>query len=261
MATGRTRAHLDRRARLGLSTGQRCPLFGRNRERHRLGPQVVGHGPGGQRPMLLARDPASGLGVAAASGDPPGGTRPATTGVTVPCADRSIGMARVLVVLVVSVLLSGCGDDGVGGAEPSHEQVGTIEPNKSIGGVRLGMAQAEVRALLGEPDTVEASELHGGWTLWVYSDRRLRVTFEERVWDVRTTHPGDRTADGVGVGSAEREVRRAMPVVNCGPYGGPARYRDWRICVDTRGRRGPFTQFTLIRGRVTLVTVAQGLAL
>jgi hypothetical protein len=170
-------------------------------------------------------------------------------------------MVRVLVVLVVSVLLSGCGGDGDGGAGPSREQGGAIEPKQSIGGVRLGMAEAEVRALLGEPDAVKPSELHGGWTLWVYRDRRLRVTFEERVWDIRTTHPGDRTESGVGVGSTEREVQTAMPDVTCAPYGGPPRYRDWRTCVDTRGRRGPFTQFTLIRGRVTLVTVAQGLAL
>jgi hypothetical protein len=183
----------------------------------------------------------------------------ASTHVTAACVERSIDMVRVLVVLVVSVVLSGCGGDGDGGGGHSREQAGTIEPRKSIAGIRLGMAEAEVRALLGEPDAVKPSELHGGWTLWVYRDRQLRVTFAGGVWDIRTTNAGDRTASGVGVGSTEREVRRAMPDVSCGPYGGPRRYRDWRTCVDRRSR-GPFTQFTLVRERVTLVTVAQGLA-
>jgi hypothetical protein len=168
--------------------------------------------------------------------------------------------AVVLLVVLIPMLLSGCGGEENGPAAPSRER--TIEPRKGIGGVRLRMTAEKVRALLGEPDAVGPSELHGGWTLWTYRDRRLRVTFDdERVWDVRTTDPADRTTSGVGVGSSERGVREAMPELRCGPYGGSPRRREWRTCADARDHRDPFTQFTLIRGRVKSVTVAQGLAI
>jgi hypothetical protein len=50
-----------------------------------------------------------------------------------------------------------------------------------------------------------------------------------------------------------------MSGLQCRPHGGPARYRRWRVCADTETYSRPFTSFTLVRGRVRYVTVAQGL--
>jgi hypothetical protein len=137
-----------------------------------------------------------------------------------------------------------------------------IQPKRGIAGVGLEAGADEVADVLGQPDATAPSELHGGWMKWEYRRPRLRVTLDERrtVWDVRTYSVANRTPSGVGVGSTESQVREAMRFVRCQPYGGPARYRRWRVCVDTRTYSGPFTSFTLVRGRVRYVTVARGLA-
>ena len=147
-------------------------------------------------------------------------------------------------------------------ALPARAGNGSIKLKRSIAGVALDDTEYEVRSRHGEPSRTEPSDLHFGWTRWIYSARRLSVTFTSagRVWDVRTTAGRDRTRRGVGVGSSERTVRRKVPGVRCQAYGGPPRYRHWRTCTDTRTYRGPFTQFILVRGRVFRVKVAKGLA-
>jgi hypothetical protein len=157
-------------------------------------------------------------------------------------------------VLVPSLVGVACGGDG-------PREAG-IRPKQSIAGIQLAMRQEQVREVLGNPAAVGPSGLHGGWTMWRYRAARLRVTFDERerVWDVRTYSAAHRTAGGLGVGTTERQLRSGVRVT-CRPYGGPARYREWRVCVDAADYRGPFTSFTLVRGRVRFVTVAMGLAL
>jgi hypothetical protein len=159
------------------------------------------------------------------------------------------------------MVLAACADSGPVGSEDPEKL--RIRLKQGIAGVRLEMTREQVSATLGRPDGVRRSELHGGWTTWVYRRPRTRVTFDagDLVWDVRTYSRDPRAPGGVGVGSSEREVRRALPSVRCRPYGGPARYREWRVCSDTRVYSGPFTTFTLVRGRVAHVTVARGLAL
>jgi hypothetical protein len=147
-------------------------------------------------------------------------------------------------------------------AAPTPARDGSIKLKRSIAGVKLNATEADVRLRLGAPSTKVPSELHGGWTRWIYRSRRLSVTFasDDHVWDVRTTSSRDRTATGVGVGSTERTVRRRVRGVRCRGYGGPSRYRHWRVCVDDARYRGPFTEFVLVRGRVFRVKVARGLA-
>lgn len=138
-----------------------------------------------------------------------------------------------------------------------------IEPKRGIAGVRLAMTAADVREVLGRPASRQASRLHGGWTEWRYRRPPMRVTFDDlgRAWDVRTEARAHRTREGVGVGSTEAELRRALPGLRCRPYGGPPRYRNRRSCTDGRGFGEPFTTFTVVDGRVESVTVARGLAL
>lgn len=162
------------------------------------------------------------------------------------------------------VLGGACGGTEERAAEPPPDRRGetSIEPKTSIAGVRLGASTNDVEALLGTPTTTRPSELHGGWVEWRYRSLRLRVTLDQsrHVWSVRTASRAHRTAGGAGVGLREQQLRNAMAGLRCQPYGGPRRYRHWRVCADTSTYSGPFTSFTLVRGRVRYVTVAQGLA-
>lgn len=174
------------------------------------------------------------------------------------------------VLLVAPWIFGGCGASAehpptagstADPARPASAQPG-IEPRRGIAGARLGMTRDAVEARLGPPVDIQASELHGGWTKATYRTPRMRVTFNgvDRVWDVRTYDRASRAPGGVGVGSTERRLRKALRL-RCRPYGGPARYRAWRVCTDTAAHDGPFTDFTLVHGRVRYVTVAAGLAM
>lgn len=125
------------------------------------------------------------------------------------------------------------------------------------------MTQAELRAALGEPDVMAPSELHGGWERWTYRDRRLTLTLTERgeVWDVRTRSDRYRSVRGLRVGLREREVRQRLEGVTCQAYGGPRRYRRWRVCNSRESELyRPFTRVLLIRRVAQEVRIAQGLA-
>ena len=180
--------------------------------------------------------------------------------------------ARGVAVLVALGALSGCagGDDGrvvstgsERGADTAHPDHQGIVPNESIAGVRLRMGRAAVTRLLGAPEAVRRSDLHFGWTTLVYRSRGLRVTLDEggAVWNLQTESQKQRGPGGVGVGSSEQALRETVPALACRAYGGPARYRRWRSCVDVSGQAGPYTKYTLANGRVFRVTVAAGLAI
>jgi len=178
-------------------------------------------------------------------------------------------IARSAVVALVVGALSGCGANPAvvrdGANRPATASAGgdqRIVPKRGIAGVRLKMTRSDVVKLLGEPDAVGPSELHGGWTKLVFRAEGLRVTLDERgtVWNVRTLSRRHRGLGGTGVGSTEAALGKAMPKLECRAYGGPARYRHWRSCVDTSRYQGPFTDYTLVNGRVTRVTVTVGLA-
>lgn len=164
----------------------------------------------------------------------------------------------VAVVMLISLLAISCGEESGAPADPPLH----IQPRESIGGIALGMTPAQVRKRLGAPDAKKPSELHSGWTQWVYRDSGLHVTFDEsNVWDVRTVSRDYRTKSGVGVGSTEAQLREAFPGLKCRPAG-PDGTGLARSCADVREHTGPFTEFRLSDGRVvSRVTVARGLAL
>jgi hypothetical protein len=171
-------------------------------------------------------------------------------------------VTRALAAIAAAVVaaVAGCGDADIVIRDPPRP---AVEPRTAIAGVRLGMPGAEVTRRLGPADAERTSDLHGGWTQRVYRDEGLRVTLDERrtVWDVRTAHPGHRTAADAGVGSTREALLEAHPALTCRPAGaggrGPA-----VAGVDASQLEGPFTQFALADGRrVTRVTVARGLAL
>jgi hypothetical protein len=129
---------------------------------------------------------------------------------------------------------------------------GVVVPGKSIAGVRLGMTQAGVRAVLGRPLRVvrDATEL-GPFTQYRY--RRLDVIFfrHTRATGIFTTRTRERTRTGVGMGSTEAAVLAGVPGAACRA---PARFR---VCeVGDPSRRGArITMFDLRAGRVSQIGV------
>ena len=127
-----------------------------------------------------------------------------------------------------------------------------IQVDRGIAGVRLGNTQAQVRAALGKPDRAKGgTNPFGPFLEWRYKGG-IRVLFQGRrnVSSVATTGLGDRTANGVGVGSRERTVRRRVPGVRCETIAG---VRSCHTGEFAPGRR--VTDFLIRRGRVRRVTV------
>jgi outer membrane protein assembly factor BamE (lipoprotein component of BamABCDE complex) len=93
-----------------------------------------------------------------------------------------------------------------------------IVVGKGIAGVRLSMTSHKVREVLGRPSSVHHGHNDfGAFTQYVYSGRRLRVTFQSgnRVTAIATTSKAQKTDAGVGVGSSKSDVQANVPNVHC----------------------------------------------
>jgi hypothetical protein len=75
---------------------------------------------------------------------------------------------------------------------------------------------------------------------------------EERVSSVATSGPGDRTSNGVGVGSLEADVKAHVPGVKCESFGTERSCHTGRLVA---GRK--VTDFRLLNGKVASVFVGQ----
>jgi hypothetical protein len=95
-----------------------------------------------------------------------------------------------------------------------------IRHGAGIGSVRLGMTYAEVRQILGGPQTVDKRErLSGGrrylelsWDFGWWTVGFMGKPNRMRVVSVQTVNRRERTAEGLGVGSLERAVRSTLRV-------------------------------------------------
>lgn len=128
-----------------------------------------------------------------------------------------------------------------------------IRPQKGMAGVRLDMTQAKVREVLGDPSrTIRGRNIFGPFTELRFPGR-LRVVFQGNrgVTAISTTGRGERTSDGVGVGSHERSVKRHVGRVRCESFDGGI--RSCHVGAFSAGRR--VTDFRIRRSRVTRVTI------
>ncbi|HEX8854991.1 MAG TPA: hypothetical protein VF752_05270 [Thermoleophilaceae bacterium] len=96
-----------------------------------------------------------------------------------------------------------------------------IHVQKGIAGVRIGMTQQQMKDVLGKPRSAkQGSNDFGPYTQFIYPGR-IAVTFQgnRRVTGIYTSGTKERTADGVGVGSSERLVKRKVEDVVCETIG------------------------------------------
>jgi hypothetical protein len=130
-----------------------------------------------------------------------------------------------------------------------------IQVDRGIAGARLNNTEAQVRAALGAPRSIQTgTNDFGGFRQFRYRGG-IRVLFSGalsgRVSLVSTTGLGDRTSRGVGVGSRERAVRRKVPGVRCETLSGD------RMCHTNEFQGGQRVTVFFIRpnGRVRRVDV------
>jgi hypothetical protein len=151
-------------------------------------------------------------------------------------------LALVFVVLAIALLF----------APPAGARV---VPQRSIKGIELQMTVDEVREVAGSPDRVAfvQNPIIGRTRVWRYG--KTRVGFDgdgddAKVINLDTTSRGERLANGIGVGSTRRRVRRRVKNVRCRVEFGVDHCYLGRFVA---GRR--VTDFRLTDGRVSRIVV------
>jgi hypothetical protein len=138
-------------------------------------------------------------------------------------------------------------------ARPGHAE-SAIRLGTSIGPLRLGMTEQQVRRALGRPNTVRrarAGRIHIV-SLNYYLRGEYRVTLRGprgavRVSLIGTISRRQRTPGGLGIGSSERSVRDAYPNLRCRDVrgsGGAVIRSECRVGARTRRH----TVFVIGRG-------------
>lgn len=131
-----------------------------------------------------------------------------------------------------------------------------LVPQRSLAGVKLGMTEAEVKAVKGEPDEVDHPQhpIAGEVIEYRYGLTYVTIFPQSGVMTVTTTSKRERTSTGVGVGSTVRQVKRGIPRIRCVREFGihhcyRGEFRAGRVVTNlTIGRRGTVRRITL--GRV-----------
>lgn len=130
----------------------------------------------------------------------------------------------------------------------------TIVLQKGMGGITIGLTEAQVRAKLGQPSkTVRGKNDFGAFTALTYKRPAIRVTFQGNrgATGIDTSSPGERTARGIGVGSTVAAVKAKVPGVKCKTEFG---FRHCYIGSFNPGTR--VTDFVIAKtGKVSRVTV------
>lgn len=126
-----------------------------------------------------------------------------------------------------------------------------IVPQHGMGGVSVGDTPTKVRRVAGPPvRVVRATNDFGRYTEYRY--RGFTVTFQgdRRVTSVATRSRLQRTRAGIGVGSTETQLRRAIPTVRCETID---TFRSCGLGVEEPGR--VVTRFAISGGRVRVVAI------
>jgi hypothetical protein len=106
------------------------------------------------------------------------------------------------------------------GAAAVPERDDRVRHGLGIGRVTLGMTYAEVRKILGGPQTVDKQErlrdgrryIEFSWDFGWWTVGFMGRPGKLRVASIQTLNRDERTVEGLGVGSLERSVRRTLRV-------------------------------------------------
>jgi hypothetical protein len=127
----------------------------------------------------------------------------------------------------------------------------TIVINRGIGGVDIGMTQAQVRAKRGKPaQVVHGKNEFGPYTEYRYTGYKIDFQNNDTVTSVVTTFARERTPSGAGVGSTWAQVRAKVPHVQCS---GSPKLGECHVGSLLPGRR--VTDFFFALGKVDRVVV------
>jgi hypothetical protein len=158
--------------------------------------------------------------------------------------------AVVLIVGTTSGAVPSHGKLG-GTARTRHRHVGSsnrIVVGEGMAGVALGERRQQLAAVLGRPTAIVPP-------YWDYArglDGRAALE-QNRVTDLWTRSPTQKTASGVGPGVSMRRLRRAYRAIRCNKAG----HGSDAICVLRSHHRGMVveTDFMVERGRVRQVEI------
>ncbi|MEZ5101853.1 MAG: hypothetical protein R3C15_19055 [Thermoleophilia bacterium] len=129
---------------------------------------------------------------------------------------------------------------------------GTIVPQQGMAGVKLGMSQAKVQGVLGQPLRAATGSNDFGPYTQLFYPYRVVVTFQGNAGATAVSTSGvrERTAKGAGVGSTEARLKAAHPALVCETFVGT---RSCHLGSFLPGKR--VTDFLLRKGKVVRVTV------
>jgi UDP-N-acetylenolpyruvoylglucosamine reductase len=127
-----------------------------------------------------------------------------------------------------------------------------IVPQHGMGGVRVGDTFAKVRSVAGAPVRIVRGRVSefGPYTEYRYRGFTVRFQGNRRVTSISTRATLQRTRSGVGVGTTEARLRRAIPAVRCQSFQG---FRYCVLGVEEPGRR--VTNFSITRGKVSAIVI------
>jgi hypothetical protein len=127
----------------------------------------------------------------------------------------------------------------------------TIVINRGIGGVNIGMTQAQARAKLGKPArVVHGKNEFGPYTEFRYPGYTVDFQNNDTVTSIVTTLARERTPAGAGVGSTWAQVHAKVPHVQCS---GTPRIGECHVGALLPGKR--VTDFFFGLGKVYRVVV------
>jgi hypothetical protein len=144
----------------------------------------------------------------------------------------------IAIVVVVASLLAFAASAGA-----------AIVLNQGAAGITLGQSRAAVRATLGTPSSAQPG--HDGTPADEFKSRGIAVLYARGTNKVKTilvTTKKERLPGGVGVGSTEAEIKRAVPDAMC------MNMRGGRYCMTMSGSAA--TMFDLKGGHVKSILIA-----
>ena len=163
-------------------------------------------------------------------------------------------MRRLLTLSVAAAFLAAPAVAQAGDDEPSTPPKGLIRAGKGMAGVTIGQSQNQVRAILGTPATSKKGTNDFGQYTQLTFPGKLTVVFQGNtvLSSVSTTDDGQRTKEGIHVGSSERRAMQKIRGLRCTTEG------SFRSCVLGRFRAGEHVTIFFVKpnGLINRITVA-----